>query len=162
MDCSAEATPIGKSVCEFEARDALPKESVTGQPTRYDITSDESLAIVPRPAPGTIEIDVDATKFETIIKNGLTYHKANTTEGIGWNGNIRDGDGDVISYDGKGESRFHVKCLEGQQYALTFNKIDAVGELKIDVYDHEGSSLNDGVTDAAYGSVTLVGECEHD
>ena len=152
QNCKSIESDIDRAFCEtnvvFSFREALPKESITGEPIRYDIPNVDFWADIPEPAIGTIEIMIDGTKG-----NGST---------IGWTGSINDGD----TYDGRGKSVFHVKCIEGQNYNLNFHKAEEDGVLEITVYrfdeESDGVILRDeGSTEAAFGGVLLSGTCHY-
>ena len=165
--CDSMESPFDRAMCNtdivMDARDALPLDSITGAPERYDLPHLDFWIFVPKIAIGTIEIEIDGYKTKYVPGEG-TYRIGNST--TGWTGNIRDGDGDTISYDGIGRSVFHVKCLEGQNYAVNFHKTEDIGELSIDVkqFDEESNEvlrIDEGSTEAAFGGVLLSGTCHY-
>ena len=82
LDSEMLQKAFDKAVTIFGPRNALPLESVTGEPKRYDLPTFDFWSIVPRPAEGTIEILIDG--HELVIINGSIFQKPNSS--ISWAG----------------------------------------------------------------------------
>jgi hypothetical protein len=79
-----------------------------------------------------------------------------------WSGSIMDSELRLYSIDGRGDEIIPITCEERRygfgSYSVTFQKMDEDGTLSIAVVQ-DGQFLKQVSTSAAYGVVSLTGEC---
>lgn len=76
-----------------------------------------------------------------------------------WSGSIMDSGFDSSTRDGSGDTSIPIDCSQSMKiYSLALQKHDEGGYLTVSVVQ-DGVTLDKGSTTAAYGMVTLAGNC---
>ena len=101
--------------------------------------------------------------LETIPQAEGTFVVIETHRGLqNWSGSIMDSEFTMASRDGRGDETIPITCNEGAynlgMYSLTIQKMEESGTLSVAVVQ-DGQVLKKTSTSAAYGVVSLAGEC---
>jgi hypothetical protein len=112
------------------------------------------------PAEATIE-----EALENIPQQQGTFVVIETHRGLqDWQGSIMDSDMTMVSHQGRGDMILPIKCESGGAVAglgtvaATIQKMEEDGTLIVAIVQ-DGQVLKQASTSAAYGVVSIVGEC---